>query len=334
MAIELWGTFSVRDHLVERAFVADVLLYDRLVIPTFAGDEPEDAWLGWELPKQRKILEQLGDLAIPIPWTRERRKQWQVRFDAYSAQERRQARGELLGAITEETAEIRSRATDEEAYYQTRLVLSDYINSDANERLIRKIRATKKLRPGAELQAVTAYPDPNSFRAEVLNDRAAVPPTAAFGWQFFVPESAERGEDEDRRLLDQAIKLATDSEFIENRQQFYGWCRDVQEERLSPEDAREDIEERLTKLQAFLRRQLPRKVARYAIKVADVAAGGLATSEGTKEILEAVFGASEVVDDLFEAREPTQRLKVAAIFKDARRRFHWKAPADERRDAE
>jgi hypothetical protein len=39
--IELWGTFSVKDHLRERAFVAEVLLYDRLVIPR----PPTNSWL-------------------------------------------------------------------------------------------------------------------------------------------------------------------------------------------------------------------------------------------------------------------------------------------------
>jgi hypothetical protein len=44
MTIELWGTFAVRDHLVARAFVADVLLYDRLVIPTLPEGKPEEKW--------------------------------------------------------------------------------------------------------------------------------------------------------------------------------------------------------------------------------------------------------------------------------------------------
>jgi hypothetical protein len=30
MSTEAWGTFSVQDHLAERAFIADVLLYDSL----------------------------------------------------------------------------------------------------------------------------------------------------------------------------------------------------------------------------------------------------------------------------------------------------------------
>jgi len=33
MPYEVWGTFSVSDHLRRRPFVADVLLYDKLVIP-------------------------------------------------------------------------------------------------------------------------------------------------------------------------------------------------------------------------------------------------------------------------------------------------------------
>ena len=41
MAFETWGTFAVDDHLGKRAFVADVLLYDRLVIPVPDARERE-----------------------------------------------------------------------------------------------------------------------------------------------------------------------------------------------------------------------------------------------------------------------------------------------------
>jgi hypothetical protein len=33
MAFETWGAFSVTEHLARKAFVADVLLYEKLVIP-------------------------------------------------------------------------------------------------------------------------------------------------------------------------------------------------------------------------------------------------------------------------------------------------------------
>ena len=34
---EVWAAYSVRDHLGKKPFVADVMLYDRLVIPTPRG---------------------------------------------------------------------------------------------------------------------------------------------------------------------------------------------------------------------------------------------------------------------------------------------------------
>jgi hypothetical protein len=73
MSREVWGTFSVRDHLVEHAFVADVLLYDRLLVPTKPeGEDPEEWPRQWELARLNRVLGVLGNLAIPIPWTRER----------------------------------------------------------------------------------------------------------------------------------------------------------------------------------------------------------------------------------------------------------------------
>jgi hypothetical protein len=56
MDIELWGTFSVRDHLEPRAFVADVLLYDRIVVPTLPdGDDPASWPDAWGLARQRVL---------------------------------------------------------------------------------------------------------------------------------------------------------------------------------------------------------------------------------------------------------------------------------------
>ena len=73
MSREVWGTFSVRDHLVEHAFVADVLLYDRLLIPTKPEKEDPNEWPAtWDLARLNRVLGVLGNLAIPIPWTRER----------------------------------------------------------------------------------------------------------------------------------------------------------------------------------------------------------------------------------------------------------------------
>lgn len=89
---ELWGTFSVRDHLEPGAFVAEVLIYDKLVIPvpptTGDGVGPAQAlreaerWKasGWDPRRQEQLLAILGDRAQPIPWIAELQGQWHVRM--------------------------------------------------------------------------------------------------------------------------------------------------------------------------------------------------------------------------------------------------------------
>ena len=51
MGREVWGTYSVRDHLREHPWAADVLLYDRLVVPVppEPGDPRDPAeWARWQ----------------------------------------------------------------------------------------------------------------------------------------------------------------------------------------------------------------------------------------------------------------------------------------------
>jgi hypothetical protein len=48
---EVWATYSVRDHLAPKAFVADVMLYDRLVIPVPAEND-ESHLAEWDVARQ------------------------------------------------------------------------------------------------------------------------------------------------------------------------------------------------------------------------------------------------------------------------------------------
>src|SRR5262249_41510246 len=52
---ERWGTFSVTDHTLPHAFVAEALMYDRLTIPVppKAGDDALDLWKKWEPDRPR-----------------------------------------------------------------------------------------------------------------------------------------------------------------------------------------------------------------------------------------------------------------------------------------
>jgi hypothetical protein len=59
---QLWGTFSVADHIRPRPFVSDVLVYDRLLIPTpDAPDEARGVEEGWQPNLQAQLIDILKD---------------------------------------------------------------------------------------------------------------------------------------------------------------------------------------------------------------------------------------------------------------------------------
>jgi hypothetical protein len=156
------------------------------------------------------LLRDLGDVAIPIPWDDQRRALWQKRFDDERVEERRSARGQVTGMVSQDASAARDPQYKDLPYGITRQILQDYFNADADDRLLRKIKLIRKVRPGSSVEAVAAYPTFNAIASDVVVAEEAVQaaesgqflsPTIVFGWQFFVPDSAESGEDEDRRLL-------------------------------------------------------------------------------------------------------------------------------------
>ena len=80
MALQLWGTYSVADHCTAFPFVADMLLYDRLIVPVPPeGDGAEwQRWVEkqWKPDRQRTLLAELGDYVRRVPWTADLRRRW------------------------------------------------------------------------------------------------------------------------------------------------------------------------------------------------------------------------------------------------------------------
>jgi hypothetical protein len=84
---ELWATFSVKDHRRRGAFIAEVLLYDKLMIPVVPTemDVPAEVakaqwarWIenDWAPLRQTRVVEVLKDRAELIPWTPDRETEW------------------------------------------------------------------------------------------------------------------------------------------------------------------------------------------------------------------------------------------------------------------
>lgn len=100
MAIERWGSLSVADHKDVRALVANVLLYDRLVIPMYTESDDRDErayWetKGWDPDGQLARRKQLGELAVECAWDKNRRQSYIDRYKA-ALQLNAEANGEMI----------------------------------------------------------------------------------------------------------------------------------------------------------------------------------------------------------------------------------------------
>src|ERR1041385_3919423 len=79
MAIERWGAFSVVDHTSAKKLAAEVILYDRLLLPKPA-DRDRDRWKTnkWDAEGMIARIDQLGEIAIGVKWDLDRRKEWET----------------------------------------------------------------------------------------------------------------------------------------------------------------------------------------------------------------------------------------------------------------
>lgn len=338
MSRELWGTFSVRDHLAEHAFVSDVLLYDRLLIPTKPAEKDLKEWPAeWDHARLDRALGVLGDLALSIPWTDQLSEQWRSHYKAGEAQ-----RAKIKKDLVEKAGfDMKNLQMFEfqNRLHATRMLLAERAEQ-ADEKLFLHLRATAKARPGATLEAVAAYNSFDNFAAEVpvapkdAKRNPSISPTAIFGWDFFLPDPEGQGEAADLKLLQRAVKLASEPDFIESRSRLYDWLADASEGiskgALTLDDARRDMESRIADYQKHMKRLGWKRWARRAIKVADAFAGGLGiVSEAAGKFAEGFLGIADIVGDEWHDKESIpQRTKVAAVFHDARRKFGWKPLAE------
>jgi hypothetical protein len=71
---------------------------------------------GWDPEKQERLLGELGDLAVQMPWTGVQRERWEQRYSARPA---------LMQAINTDLQAVRMVDPDSPAYFVTRQILAD-----------------------------------------------------------------------------------------------------------------------------------------------------------------------------------------------------------------
>jgi hypothetical protein len=327
MPKELWGTFSVADHLSERAFVAEVLIYDRVVVPTPHDDEARDKWQeqGRDPRRQDRLLRILGDgqhpedLAVRVPWTPVHRDRYSALVSA--ATDQRATTRQQLAADIEFDADIvrMARESHQDPWQMTRLTLVDSTDHRRDAEYARHL-------PGVWVEAVPAYASYADAVAEtgihVATPEEATAPAAILGWPLVVPDTNESGE----RLLNKAVDLARDAEFRAARSDFHEWRRTIIRDGVDPEMATTDLRLKLERYTEAMRRAKWRSRTLNAFAIA-----GIATGLASAFIFPPVGVAGAFIglgsfgaDKLLPNRGPALRDRPAAFLYDIQRRFGWR----------
>jgi hypothetical protein len=319
MPYEVWGTFSVSDHLRRRPFVADVLLYDKLVIPVVPenDDEVRSRWQerGWQPDDQDKYVETLTDtnrdLVWTVPWDLQKNENFQSRFQV--------ATGVAYDAHNLVTT--REVDPDRPAFHVTRMILEDYARDPENRR---DIPANVWVDPMA------AYPSYNTFAEDVSIRVNPKKPTSTdsclagvFGWEFVVPEDPKLSDIE---LLRVAAELASDSSFRDKRRAFHDWRRRVIKEGITQKAALEEMSTLVQEYNDVVRKARVRTTILNGFTVAGVAVSIAASfAVPVAGLVGAFLAAGRFgAEKWMPGSEPSSDQKAAAMFHDARKQFGWR----------
>jgi hypothetical protein len=335
---ELWGTFAVDDHLRRRAFVAEIVLFDRLVIPEPPESDKSqyERWTkaGWQPHQLKETVDRLGDLAIPVPWDQPLRDKWQAEYQVLADAERAALRMSMAADALADFHDIKRADPSQPSMWVTRRVIAKKLEGGfgaldpvADEALYRKIKAID-VDPAANIETVVGYGSYATFSKEIPID-VTHPATSTeentallFGWDFLVPEDSAL---DDATLLDRAIKLSRQSEFRDSRRRFHDWRRRLIVKRVSVETARSEMNRCLSTYNQIVAKNYARartltalQVLALATPLADLALPGVGMVGGV------VFGMGAfLAEKLLPHREIGAREKVAALVHDSREAFGW-----------
>jgi hypothetical protein len=294
---QVWGTFSVKDHCLPRAFVAEVMLYDRLVIPVPPDAAEQGRWeaQGWDPGRLDNLLSILGERAYKVEWDAERQERWRTRFEA----------GTDLAI-----------ATHEWAFAATRTELTANL-----PRHVTGIQAVTNYTSLAELTedvSLKATGDPHpGLPGGVV--------TAILGHEFLVPDDPSRtGED----LLKEAVALSSERAFRRKRDSFWRWQREFLDDKgitdqAAIEAAVEEMSDLLEEEKEVVRKTRVRTGVQYAFMVGSVALGlfgGPLTPIGIGGAFLSVgqFVAERLLHDPAQGQDAP-----LVLLRDTRKHFGW-----------
>jgi hypothetical protein len=311
MPFQTWGTFSVTDHLGPRAFVADVVLYDRLVIPV-PDVEERKRWtdLGRRpdvLDRKLRILEELAEspedsLVQRLNWTSKFRNFLDTAYQ-YERDEARDTTNPAWAAALDRYVLVDAMRSGTLGEVSTPEIVPAYTSYRALNRdfKLRTVPAERVARPDDRLVGV-------------------------IGWEFFVPEDSALDDDS---LLKQAVRLVQDDGFRAAREKFHEFRREATRLNASPEQFLEELEGKLLAYQKATARAAGARVKTTTLRAFELVAASVGLAAAIASMPPVTIAAAALtlagvgVDIGWRNQEPGEAPKAVAMFHDARGHFGW-----------
>lgn len=290
---ERWGTYSVNDHMAAQPFVADVLMYDRLVIPR-PPEHSRAVWAqnGWDPDRLDEVLAILHPGNDPA-------KQHAI-----------------LVTWDEEAEEI----------FKEKARAANIMGAQANFEMSR-LMLTYELLPPAPVgvipvSVVAAYSSAAAAEGDWIPDRHTSL-TLAIAHEFLAPAPNDRSYLDN---LKDAVSLADDTEFREKRARMYEWQEGIIRTGISDANALLEMEQSIRDYNAATQRAVRDVYTKFAFTLVPIALTALA---GPLAPLVGLGGIANLVRFWIYDRRPkieAGESQVAAMFSDVRQDLGWGRP--------
>jgi hypothetical protein len=304
MSREVWATYAVNDHCVPRAFTADVMLYDRLVIPVPPDNPTEDdkkLWSKFDVGRQERMLKILGDRARTVKWDTRQRQEWKARYEAGKDLAGNTAAFAFEASRTQLTIGLPAEVTAVEAVSSYRSY-----NDIMTALEIREGENKGRLGPGAV--------------------------TAVLGREFLVIDEPKLS---DERALEEAVALSGDSHYRQKRANYWRWQKEflnyeVFTSEKALKEAVDEMRELIHEQSAAIKQDKIRLVAKYAFLVGSITLGmfsgsmiPIAISPLALTLDKTFLSIGQFVADRVLENHGENDKKAAAVFCDFDRHFGW-----------
>lgn len=298
MSKQVWGTFSVKDHCADDAFVAEVLLYDRLVVPVPPDDAERERWraAGWQPERLDALLTILGERAYPVPWDGTRQASW---LDRYSA-----------GSDV-------AQATGDWAFAATRSELTEGL-----PRHVTGVEAVAHYSSLAELEQDLALKPAGEHDLPLYGGTAA----GILGHAFLVPANPNWDHAESLR---EAVALSSERAARHKRAAFWRWQREFMGDTTLTDQAGvvaalEEMQDLLAEEQAIARRKWAHTATRFAFLIGSVSLGLLGGPLTAVAAGGAFVSVGEFIADKLLEPPGDGKVRPTALLRDNRKHFGWR----------